>query len=150
MSGILKDMKTIFIGSDHAGFELKSKIIESLKTSFRVIDKGCFTKDSVDYPDFADQVCQNISSSEFGILVCGSGQGMAMRANKYTHIRAALVYNIEIAKLAREHNDANVICLGSRFIDFENAYKCILEFLNTDFAQGRHQQRVAKVSRPTP
>lgn len=143
-------MKTIFIGSDHAGFELKTKIMEALKTSYRVIDKGCFSKDSVDYPDYADEVCRTLSSSDVGILVCGSGQGMAMRANKYQHIRAALVYNTEIAKLSREHNDANVICLGSRFIDFENAYQCVTEFLKTDFAQGRHQQRVAKVSRPTP
>jgi ribose 5-phosphate isomerase B len=143
----------ILIAADHAGVEYKEKIIAALKADNEIIDFGPNSNESVDYPDFANLVCKNLKTEdnqqqlkEFGILVCGSGQGMALRANKFKNIRAALVYNNEIAQLAREHNNANVICIGSRFCDFETAIKWIQIFKETSFAQGRHQNRVAKVS----
>lgn len=146
----------ILIASDHAGLELKNKLVEALKSNFEVQDFGPQNGDSVDYPDFANLVCKNLKTStdqaqltEFGILVCGSGQGMALRANKFQNIRAALVYSDEITKLSREHNDANIICIGSRFCDFETALRWVNIFKETTFAQGRHQTRVAKVSFPT-
>lgn len=141
----------IYIASDHAGLELKNQIVQFLKTSkVSCVDLGPGDLNSVDYPDYADLVCKNLKdhASDFGILICGSGQGMALRANKYPHIRAALVYNDEIAKLSREHNNANVICLGSRFCTVENAQNWINIFLNTTFSEGRHALRVAKVSSP--
>lgn len=147
----------IFLASDHAGVILKHQLVEALKksNSNEVIDLGPENTNSVDYPDYADQVCKNLKSEdnraqlkEFGILICGSGQGMAMRANKYKNIRAALVYSDEISKLSREHNDANIICIGSRCCDFETALRWINLFKDTHFAQGRHQTRVAKVSAP--
>lgn len=147
----------ILIASDHAGVELKKAVVAELTKTDQVVDFGPHTTDSVDYPDYADKVClalQNFdqtsaSLQEFGILICGSGQGMALRANKYKHIRAALVYNDEIAKLAREHNNANIICIGSRFTDLVQTLKWIQIFKEAPFAQGRHQTRVAKVSSPT-
>jgi ribose 5-phosphate isomerase B len=141
----------ISIASDHAGYELKTQIFEFLKnTDYSIQDLGPHDTSSVDYPDYADVVCQKLKSAplDFGILICGSGQGMALRANKYSHIRAALVYSEEIAQLSREHNNANVICLGSRFCNLENAQNWINIFLNTNFSEGRHALRVAKVSTP--
>ena len=108
----------IFIASDHAGLDLKNKTIQFLKSeNFKVSDLGPFDATSVDYPDYADQVCKSLKDhpSDIGILICGTGQGMCLRANKYPHIRAALVYSNEISQLSREHNNANVICLGARF-----------------------------------
>lgn len=147
----------ILIASDHAGLELKNKLVEALRIAkLEVQDFGPQTADSVDYPDFANLVCKNLKNEidqaqlkEFGILICGSGQGMALRANKFQNIRAALVYSDEITKLSREHNNANIICIGSRFCDFETALRWINIFKETTFAQGRHQTRVAKVSLPT-
>ncbi|MEK6628350.1 MAG: RpiB/LacA/LacB family sugar-phosphate isomerase [Bdellovibrionota bacterium] len=146
----------IFIAADHAGIELKNKLVAALKKENQVEDLGPYSSESVDYPDFADQVCKKLKTNEtdaelaeFGILICGSAQGMAMRANKFSNIRAALVWNDESVKLAREHNNANIICIGSRFYDFETALRWINFFKNTSFAQGRHQTRVAKVSRAT-
>ncbi len=141
----------IFIASDHAGFELKNNVVDFLKSNgFQISDLGPHDTSSVDYPDYADLVCQKIKNTpeNFGILICGSGQGMALRANKYPHIRAALVYSDEIAQLSREHNNANVICLGSRFCTLENAQNWINIFLKTQFSEGRHALRVAKVSTP--
>ncbi len=151
----------IFVGCDHAGFELKQKLI-SLFPQFEWQDQGAFTLDSVDYPDFADLVCQGVTavSAEnpttdalaapaMGLLICGSGQGMVMRANKYQNIRAALCWNEELAKLSREHNNANVLCFGSRFITVEEAATMIKVFFATPFAQGRHSLRVEKLSRDT-
>lgn len=145
----------IFIASDHAGLELKNLVLAALKNTDTVEDLGPFSADSVDYPDFANLVCSQVSAQtsqtelqDFGILICGSAQGMALRANKYSHIRAALVYSDEITKLSREHNNANVICLGSRFCTAEQALKWIEIFKKTPFAGGRHQTRVAKVSAP--
>ena len=141
-------MKTkIFIASDHAGFDFKNKIYEYLKSDFDIEDLGSTSEASVDYPDFADLVCQKLISnpSAYGILICGSGQGMAIRANKYPFIRAALIYNDDLAKLSREHNDANVICIGSRYCSLEDAKNWATLFLNTPFAGGRHESRVAKI-----
>lgn len=146
----------IYIAGDHAGFPLKEHVIKYLaehskSQKIKFTDLGPFNLDSVDYPDFADLVCKKVIADKEarGILICGSGQGMAMRANKYAPIRAALVYNDEIAKLSREHNDANVICLGARFCTTENAEKWINIFLNTPFSEGRHRQRVDKTSQCT-
>ena len=146
------------MGADHAGFELKNAIIEHMKMkhpSFEIVDFGTHATSSVDYPDFADEVARHVQDSdqkglpqEFGLLVCGSGQGMAMRANKYANVRAALCWNLETASLAREHNDANVLCLGSRQVEPSLALKIVDSFLSTPFAGGRHQQRVAKLSSP--
>lgn len=138
----------IYIGSDHAGFELKNLLVQA---NPHFIDMGTKGLDSVDFPDYANLVCEKIKtdSNALGILICGSGQGMAMRANKFPHIRAALVYNDEITKLSREHNNANVICIGSRFASSENAIKWINIFINTPFSEGRHRQRVDKISQST-
>jgi ribose 5-phosphate isomerase B len=139
----------IYIASDHAGFEYKKEIFNLLKENknLNVIDLGPNNLDSVDYPDFADRVCHKLKSApnDFGILICGSGQGMALRANKYSHIRAALVYNEEICKLSREHNNANIICLGSRFCSLADAQNWINIFIQTKFSEGRHALRVAKI-----
>jgi ribose 5-phosphate isomerase B len=146
----------ILIASDHAGLELKKELVLALGHENQIEDLGPFSTDSVDYPDYANQVCKKLSTpqdepllNEFGVLICGSGQGMALRANKFPLIRAALVYNDEIVKLSREHNNANIICIGARFCDFETALRWIKIFGQTPFAQGRHQTRVAKVSAPT-
>lgn len=141
---------TIYIASDHAGLELKKYIFDYLKgQKLNITDLGPQSTDSVDYPDYANLVCTKIKTeNDFGILICGSGQGMMIRSNKFLNIRAALVYNDEIAKLSREHNNANVICLGSRFCTVENAQNWISLFLNTKFSEGRHAVRVAKLSTP--
>ncbi len=139
--------KKIFIAGDHAGFNFKNDIFQFLKNTHDIEDLGPTSDSSVDYPDFADLVCQKMKShaDSTGILICGSGQGMAIRANKYPFIRAALIYNEDLAKLSREHNDANVICIGSRYCSVEDAKKWTTLFLNTPFAGGRHQTRVAKI-----
>lgn len=141
-------MKNLVIGSDHAGLELKTNLLSNLK-DIQWKDVGCFDTSSVDYPDYADLVVQKILSGEFkmGVLVCGSGQGMAIRANKYKDIRAALCWTSEIAKLSRAHNDANILCLPGRFMTLLEAADCIKTFLNTEFEGGRHSQRVAKLSK---
>ena len=146
----------LLIASDHAGFELKNKIAAEFKNEDDVHDFGPNNTDSVDYPDFANLVCKSLNTEEdqpqlkeLGVLVCGSGQGMAIRANKFLNIRAALVYNNEIAQLSREHNNANVICIGARFTDADSAIKWIKIFKKTAFIQGRHQTRVAKIGYPT-
>jgi ribose 5-phosphate isomerase B len=161
-------MIKIWIASDHAGFELKKKIVHflslhSVERHYQVHDLGPDSTDSVDYPDYADAVCEHLLRSwtlidtkkpenthltEVGILVCGSGQGMCMRANKYPSVRAALCCDEQTTRLAREHNDANVLCLGGRQIDHDLGIRLVEIFLTTPFAGGRHQARVAKVSAP--
>jgi ribose 5-phosphate isomerase B len=143
----------ILIASDHAGFVLIKKVIEALKGENEIQDFGPTDTSSVDYPDYANLVCKNLKTeenqpqlNEFGILICGSGQGMAIRANRFSNIRAALVLTDEMASLSREHNNANIICIGARFTDAETAIKWIKIFKQTAFAQGRHQTRVAKLS----
>lgn len=142
--------KKIFIAADHAGYELKEKLKRALTQNpqYSVVDFGTQNTDSVDYPDYADLVCRSIETEPeaYGVLICGSGQGMSIRANKYSYIRAALVYSEETAKLSREHNNANVICLGSRLCTFDQADLWLNIFLETNFAGGRHQARVAKLA----
>jgi len=147
----------IDLACDHAGIESKNAVLAHLKSlGHEVVNLGTDTADSVDYPDFADLVARRLESTataevtpllkEAGVLICGSGQGMCMRANKYPHIRAALVWNREIAKLSREHNDANVICLGARQHSIADALSFVDLFLATPFSGGRHQNRVTKIS----
>ena len=138
----------IAIGSDHAGFELKQIIVEHLSSrNVDLIDCGTNSLDSVDYPDFAKRVADEVSNKDLvmGILVCGSGQGMAMTANRYKDVRAAICHNSDVAKVTREHNDANILCLGSRFIEEAEALKCVDVFLSTDFEGERHLKRINKI-----
>ena len=138
----------VSIASDHAGFDLKDQIIKLLKNSgIDVIDRGPDKNDPVDYPDYASKVTSDILSEKAnkGVLVCGTGQGMAMAANKKPGIRAALCYNSEVTKLAREHNDANILTLGARVIDEETAFNLVETFLNTDFEGSRHADRINKI-----
>lgn len=140
--------KILPIGCDHAGFELKTKIIKTLEEKgFKIEDKGCFTSESIDYPDFAHPVANFVEANEnvLGILICGSGNGINMTANKHQGIRAALCWTPEIARLAREHNNANILTLPARFITEETALDIVEVFLNTDFEGGRHQKRVEKI-----
>ena len=145
-------MKKIFtkicIASDHAGYALKEKIKEYLiDKSISVIDLGPFTDDSVDYPDYAKKVTKriNLRKSDAGILVCGSGTGMSIVANKLKGIRAAQCYSKLNTILSRQHNNSNIICLGSRMLKYKEALKYVTYFLNTKFEGGRHQKRVNKI-----
>ena len=138
----------ISIGCDHAGLLYKKEIIRLLTTKGHDIsDYGTNTEDSVDYPDFIHPVAQDVSAqnSDLGIIICGSGNGAAMTANKHKNIRAAQCYNIKSTKLSRLHNDANIITLGSRLISKKNALKFVSIFLNTNFDGGRHLKRVKKI-----
>ena len=139
----------IVISGDHASPALKSVVKDHLEQKgYEVNDLGPYTAESVDYPDFAHQLCQCIEQqqAELGILICGSGQGVAMSANKHQSIRAALCWNEEIVELSKAHNNANVLCLGARFIDESLALKMVDVFLETPFEGGRHQARVNKIS----
>jgi ribose 5-phosphate isomerase B len=141
-------MENYYIASDHAGWELKELIKQQFSQNSWIDFGTTGSSDSVDYPDFANEVCQAIyqNPKSKGILVCGSGQGMAMRANKFPWIRAALVWNPESTKLSRIHNNSNVLCLGGRLIDHMTALDCVRIFLTTPFEGGRHQNRVDKLS----
>ena len=137
------------IGSDHAGFQTKQVLISFLTSlGYEVKDYGCFSEDSIDYPDYAHPVAQHIEATpgSLGILLCGSGNGISMTANKHQAIRCALCWTPEIAELARQHNDANIIALPARFITEEAAKEMVQVFLNTAFEGGRHGNRVAKIS----
>ena len=140
-------MKTVFISSDHAGFILKEQIKRRFKRSILFKDFGpFFSKKSVSYSEFAHKLCKKINSKkDIGILVCGSGLGMSMAANKHKKVRAALCYSAKSAKLSRLHNNANVITLGSRLINKNIAFKCIDVFIKTKFEGGRHIKRVNKI-----
>jgi len=140
--------KRICIASDHAGFELKETIKNSLiDNDFSIIDLGPTDKNSVDYPDYAKRVSNRIKSkkSNIGILVCGSGIGMSISANKTKGIRAALCYNLKSTRLSRQHNDANIITIGSRLTKKNIALKLVSTFLKTKFEGGRHLRRVKKI-----
>lgn len=141
-------MKKIAIACDHAGFDYKEIIKKHLETHYEVKDFGTFSKDSVDYPDFVHPSANAVESGEcdFGILICGSGQGVAITANKHQQIRCALCWMPELAELARKHNNANMIALPARFIASELALDIVDKFLGTDFEGGRHENRVAKIS----
>lgn len=140
----------IGIACDHAGYDLKLAIIKYLKDkNYQIIDYGCDNAiDSVDYPDIATNLSTKYIAKEFefGILICGSGIGISIAANRFKEVRAALCHDVNTATLARQHNDANVICLGARIIDEETALKSIDAFLNTKFSGSRHQNRVNKLS----
>lgn len=139
----------ISLGADHAGFELKVKIRQRLEAAgHEVLDEGTTSTESVDYPDYAAKVAHDVAGqrAQYGVLACGSGVGMAIAANKVHGIRAANVCTVEEAQLSREHNDANVVSVGARFLTEEDALKIVDVFLNTAFAGGRHARRVEKIA----
>ena len=141
-------MKKIFISSDHAGFKLKEAIksyLSNKKLSFT--DMGPYNDSRVDYPDFAHKVARKVklNKNNIGILVCGSGMGMNIAANRHKNIRAAQCFNLKSAKLSRLHNDANIITLGSRLLSKKLALSCVIAFLNTKFEGGRHLKRIKKI-----
>jgi len=137
------------IGADHAGFELKQVIINYLiKKGLEVKDYGCHSNESIDYPDFAHPFAEDVERgiNTLGILICGSGNGINMTANKHQGVRSALCWKPEIAELARQHNDANILTLPARFISNDEAIEMVEVFLNTPFEGGRHQNRVNKIA----
>ena len=141
--------RPIAVGSDHAGFEYKQRMVDYLRgKGFTVLDLGAQSSASADYPDFAHPVANAVENQEaaFGVLICGSANGVAITANKHQGIRAAICWQTDIARLARQHNDANVICLPARFVAFENARDMTDIFMDTAFEGGRHQTRVNKIA----
>ena len=140
-------MKKIFIASDHAGYRLKKEILLKFSKKKKIIDLGPKSNNSVDYPDFAKKLSKNVTYNKgsFGILICGSGMGMAITANKTKNIRAALCYSMKNTKLSRLHNNANIITLGERLINKSKAFNLIKTFLSTKFEGGRHLRRVKKM-----
>jgi ribose 5-phosphate isomerase B len=139
----------IVIGCDHAGFELKNSILSYLNNNnIEWVDVGTFSNESMDYPDIAHPVAELVENKEFdfGVLICGSANGVAITANKHEKIRAAICWTPEIAGLARRHNDANIICLPARFISLEIAQEALNNFFNTQFEGGRHFNRVQKIA----
>ena len=144
----LTSLKKLFISSDHAGFKLKEEIKKNFKRKYSFIDLGTDnSRISVNYPDYAHTLCKKVSknSKNFGILVCGSGMGMSMAANRHKKIRAAVCYSVKNTKLSRLHNNANIITLGSRLTKKNTAFKCIDVFMNTKFEGGRHKRRVKRI-----
>ena len=142
-------MKKIAIGGDHAGYEYKQKVIEKLKSEgYEVTDFGPNSADSVDYPDYIHPMASSLEKGDqdLGIAICGSGNGVCMTANKHQGIRAALCWDNELAALARQHNNANVICIPARFVACELAESMVHTFISTDFEGGRHERRVNKIS----
>ena len=142
------NQRTVVIASDHAGFELKTEMKSYLEQlGVHVIDMGPETAERCDYPDFASRVAAHVGTTDDGrgILICGSGIGMSMTVNRFQNVRGALVHNGLAARLARQHNDANVLCLGSRLVGVEVAKDAIFAFLNTAFEGGRHEGRVKKI-----
>ncbi|MBP9924485.1 MAG: ribose 5-phosphate isomerase B [Cyclobacteriaceae bacterium] len=139
----------IAIGADHAGFEYKELLIKQLsKLGHESKDFGTYSLESVDYPDFAHPVANAIEKNEFdlGVLICGSANGVAITANKHQGIRAAICWTEELASLARQHNNANVVCIPARFVSVDLAEKILKKFLTTPFEGGRHEKRVGKIS----
>ncbi|MFT5019053.1 MAG: ribose 5-phosphate isomerase B [Polaribacter sp.] len=142
-------MKHIAISCDHAGFNLKERVKQELiSKGYQLNDLGPTTADRIDYPDAIHPLAKAINEGEFelGIIICGSGNGVAMTANKYVNVRAGLSWTPEIAELTRLHNDANILALPARFITEETALECVAKFLNTEFEGGRHATRVDKIS----
>jgi ribose 5-phosphate isomerase B len=139
----------ISIGSDHAGYDYKSLIISHIQSlGHTVTDHGTTDNSSVDYPDFVHPVAKDIidSQADFGVLICGSGNGVSITANKYAEIRCGLCWNEELSKLARQHNNANVVAIPSRFVDIVTAKDMVTAFLETAFEGGRHERRVNKIT----
>ena len=142
-------MKIIPIGADHAGFQLKEQVSQYLQDlGYEVKDFGCFSEESIDYPDYAHPVADLVEANQgmLGIIICGSGNGINMTANKHSGIRSALCWKKEIAELARQHNNANIITLPARFITEEEAIEMVDVFLATEFEGGRHQNRIDKIA----
>jgi ribose 5-phosphate isomerase B len=142
--------KSMAIGADHAGFETKEAVKKFMETAFtatKVTDVGTHSNESVDYPDFAHQVASEVSNGtvEAGILICGSGNGVCITANKHKEVRAALCWTKELAALARLHNNANVLCIPARFVSHETVLEMVEAFMNTDFEGGRHAKRTDKI-----
>ena len=138
----------VAIGADHGGFDAKEKLVTYLKNKgYAVADMGTNSSESVDYPDFAEKVCQEIlqQKADFGVLICGTGIGISIAANRHVGIRAALLYNDETAALARQHNNANIAVFGGRMMSVENMEKRLDIFLNTGFEGGRHLRRIEKI-----
>ncbi len=149
MQSAFNQQYPLAIGGDHAGFEYKEIIKEMLAgMNWEVSDIGTYSTDSTDYPDYAHPLANMVASGEasVGILICGSGNGVCMTANKHQGIRAALCWNEELASLARQHNNANVLCIPSRFVSIDVAKKMVEVFLSTPFEGGRHEKRVSKIS----
>jgi ribose 5-phosphate isomerase B len=141
--------KPVAIGSDHAGFDYKEDLISFMEgKGIPFTDLGTHSRDSVDYPDFAHPVAEAVNNGEasFGILLCGSANGVAITANKHQGVRAAICWGEELAKLARMHNDANIICIPARFVREGDAEKMVALFMNTEFEGGRHERRVEKIA----
>lgn len=139
----------IAVGCDHAGFEYKEAVVKRLQQEgLQVKDFGTHSKDSVDYPDFAHPVAESVEKGEcgFGILLCGSANGVAITANKHQQIRAAICWNMSVAELARQHNNANIICIPARFVSQTLALDMVDKFMETEFEGGRHQKRVTKIA----
>ena len=139
-------MNEILIASDHAGYKLKKILIQELQGKIKFDDLGPFSEDSVDYPDYARKLSKKIDLKKdlLGVLICGSGIGMSMVANRFKNVRAALCMNNKMSMLARQHNNANILVLGSRLISEQEAIKCLLVFLKTNYEGGRHQARLDK------
>ena len=137
----------ISIGNDHAGVDYKKYIIENLNKDYKITNHGTDNESSVDYPDFAHPVSMDVENqiSELGILICGSGNGVAMTANKHKKVRAALCWSKEIARLAKQHNNANIVCIPARFISKEDTLQIVKAFIDTNFEGGRHERRVNKI-----
>jgi ribose 5-phosphate isomerase B len=140
--------KTVSIGCDHAGFSHKDALIEVLRElGYTVQDFGTHSEDSVDYPDFVHPVASQVNEGiGQGVLICGSANGVAITANKYAGVRAAICWDTELAVLARSHNDANIICVPARFVSTQKAQDMLRAFLETEFEGGRHQRRVEKIN----
>lgn len=136
------------IACDHAGYELKEKIKTRFRDQVEWVDLGADSLESVDYPDFGKKLAEAITSGtvEQGVVICGSGIGISIAVNRFPAARAALCTSAEMARLSRQHNDANVLALGARIVDEATAYECVEAFLNTEFEGGRHQRRVDKLS----
>ncbi|MCS7029796.1 MAG: RpiB/LacA/LacB family sugar-phosphate isomerase [Bacteroidia bacterium] len=138
-------MKKVIIASDHAGFELKEHLKNAFAHIIEFTDIGTHSPASIDYPDVVHPLCENVFQYDFGILICGSGNGVCITANKHKGIRAALAWKPEIAALAKQHNNANILCLPARFISFEEAENILHSFMQATFEGGRHQNRISKI-----
>ena len=140
---------TIAIGTDHAGYRMKEFLLNNLKSEgYSFKDYGAFSEDPVDYPDMIHPLAKDINDGKYkrGIIICGSGNGVAITANKYNNVRAAICWEKDLVKLSRQHNDANIIVLPARFISFKEALRFVKIFFDTGFEGGRHQRRVEKIS----
>ena len=144
---LFKKIKTIYIASDHAGFALKDLIINDylLKKDINYVDLGTKSENSVDYPKFAKKLCKKITPKSMGILICGSGIGVNISANRHSHIRASLCHNVGTAKMTRKHNDSNVICLRGRPFVKKNIFAMLNAYFDTEFEEGRHLRRIKQL-----